>query len=92
LRNLLTRAINPEIPFSHPEGNIIKKGFNAELDSLRDLLENGKTWLKGFQEQEIKRTGINSLKVGYTSVFGYYIEISKANIGKALPIISVSKH
>jgi len=83
LRDLLTRAVNPEIPLSHSEGKIINRGYHAELDSLRDMQENGKNWLKTLQEREIKRTGINSLKIGYTSVFGYYIEISKANVDKA---------
>ncbi|MDD4941706.1 MAG: DNA mismatch repair protein MutS [Candidatus Omnitrophica bacterium] len=83
LRGLLNKAISPDIPLSHPEGKIINKGYHAELDSLRDMQENGKNWLKSLQEREIKRTGINSLKIGYTSVFGYYIEISKANVDKA---------
>lgn len=83
LRELLTRAINPDIPLSHPEGKIINKGYHGELDSLRDMQENGRSWLKNLQEREIKRTGINSLKIGYTSVFGYYIEISKANVDRA---------
>ena len=83
LRELLEQAINPDIPLSHPEGNIINKGYNSELDTLRDIRENGKGWLKNLQEQEIKRSGINSLKIGYNQVFGYYIEISKTNISKA---------
>ena len=53
------------------------------MDTLRDIRENGKGWLKNLQEQEIKRSGINSLKIGYNQVFGYYIEISKTNISKA---------
>ena len=83
LKELLEQAINPDIPLAHPEGNIINKGYNQELDDLRDIRENGKGWLKNLQEQEIKRSGINSLKIGYNQVFGYYIEISKANISKA---------
>jgi DNA mismatch repair protein MutS len=83
LREYLTKAISPDIPLSHPEGKVINRGFHAELDSLRDMRENGRQWLKDLQEREIKRTGINSLKIGYTSVFGYYIEISKTNIGRA---------
>lgn len=83
IRGLLTKAISPDIPLSRPEGRIINRGYHAELDSLRDMQENGRNWLKGLQEREIKRTGINSLKIGYTSVFGYYIEISRANAAKA---------
>ena len=83
LRDLLTKAISPDIPLSHPEGKIINLGYHAELDSLRDMQENGRNWLKDLQEREIKRTGINSLKIGYTSVFGYYIEISRSNVDRA---------
>ena len=82
LRQLLEKAINPNIPLSHPEGNIINKGYHQELDSLRDIQENGRNWLKDLQGQEVKRTGINSLKIGYNQVFGYYIEISKANLDR----------
>lgn len=80
LRKTIEEAVNPEVPLSNPEGKTIKKGFNQELDSLRDMQENGRQWLKKLQEEEIKRTKINSLKIGFTSVFGYYIEISKANL------------
>ncbi|MEK6538656.1 MAG: DNA mismatch repair protein MutS, partial [Nitrospirota bacterium] len=79
LRQFLERAINEAIPLARPEGKIIRAGYHAELDSLRDIQENGRQWLKKFQEDEIKRTGINSLKVGFNNVFGYYIEITKAN-------------
>lgn len=79
LRPYLERAINEAIPLAHPEGKIIRAGYHAELDALRNLQENGRQWLKKFQEDEIKRTGINSLKVGFNHVFGYYIEITRAN-------------
>ncbi|MBI3616774.1 MAG: DNA mismatch repair protein MutS [Candidatus Omnitrophica bacterium] len=79
LRQYLERAVNDTIPLSHPEGKIIRAGYHAELDALRDLQENGRQWLKKFQENEIKRTGINSLKVGFNQIFGYYIEITRAN-------------
>jgi DNA mismatch repair protein MutS len=82
LRELLNKAISPDIPLSHPEGKVINAGFHAELDSLRDIQENGRNWLKALQEQEAKRTGINSLKIGFNSVFGYYIEVSNSKIGK----------
>lgn len=83
LRELLNKAISPEIPLSHPEGHIIHKGYSLKLDQLRDIRENGRDWLKQFQAQEITRTGIHSLKVGFNQVFGYYIEISKANVERA---------
>ncbi len=84
LRRYLENTINEEIPLSHPEGKIIKTGFHKELDSLRDIQNTGREWLKKFQEQEIKKTGINSLKVGFTNVFGYYIEITRSNL-KTVP-------
>ena len=80
LRTLLEEAINPEIPLSHPEGKIIRTGYNEELDSLRDIQENGRQWLKNLQTDYIKRTKINSLKIGFNKVFGYYIEVSKTNL------------
>lgn len=83
LRELLAQAISPNIPLSHPEGKVINAGYNAELDQLRDIQENGRDWLKKLQAREIKRTGINSLKIGFNNVFGYYIEISKANLAHA---------
>lgn len=85
LRQYLEHAINETIPLAHPEGKIIRVGYHTELDSLRDIQENGRQWLKKFQEDEIKRTGINSLKVGFNNVFGYYIEITKANQHLAPP-------
>jgi len=70
-------------PLTIKEGNIIKAGINEELDKLKNVSRGGKDWITKFQEGERKRTGISSLKVGYTSVFGYYIEVSKANMTKA---------
>jgi len=70
-------------PLSIKEGNLIKTGVSAELDELKDASVNGKKWIAQLQESERKRTGIGSLKVGYNRVFGYYIEISKANIDSA---------
>ncbi len=80
LRLLLEKAINPDIPLSNPDGKVIKKGFHQELDTLKDIQENGNLWLKNFQEREIKRTHIHSLRVGFNRVFGYYIEISNPNL------------
>ncbi len=80
LRELLEKTINPEMPLSHSEGKVIRTGYHTELDALKDLQENGRKWLQNLQAQEIKRTGINSLKIGFNQVFGYYIEITKANL------------
>ncbi len=79
LRTLLTAAINPDMPLAKPEGKIIRPGFNNGLDELRGIQDNGREWLKNYQAEEIKKSGINSLKVGYNNIFGYYIEITKAN-------------
>ncbi|MCX7927814.1 MAG: DNA mismatch repair protein MutS [Candidatus Omnitrophica bacterium] len=80
LRQYLNCAINPDIPVSHPEGKIINSGFNQELDQLRQIKEHGTDWLKNLQAQQIQRTGISSLKIGFNSVFGYYFEVSKTNL------------
>jgi DNA mismatch repair protein MutS len=82
LRGLLERAVSPDLPLSHYEGKIINKGYDTELDQLRDIQENARTWLKELQAAEIKRSGIGSLKIGFNQVFGYYIEISKSNLDK----------
>ena len=84
LREKLEAAINPEMPLAKNEGKVIRSGFNAELDELRGLQEKGLTWLSEYQAREVKRTGINSLKVGFNRVFGYYIEITNAQL-KAAP-------
>ncbi len=82
LVEFLDRAIVDE-PASLPgEGNVIKEGFSKELDDYRYLLEHSEEKLKEFEYMERKRTGIQNLKVGYNQVFGYYIEVSKANLSK----------
>lgn len=82
LRTLLSEAINEEVPLSRPEGKIIKKGYNQEIDELRKIQTSGKDWLLEMQKKEIARTGINSLKVGFNKVFGYYIEVTKTHSDK----------
>lgn len=62
---------------------VINKGYDKELDEIKDILINGKTWMENFQSRERARSGINSLKVDFNKVFGYYIEITKANLDKA---------
>src|SRR3989339_238126 len=79
LINLLDRGLAQEPPIEITEGNIIKDGFNGELDELRSLTRDGRDWIKNLTAREIKRTGISSLKIKYNSVFGYYIEVSHAN-------------
>ena len=78
LTELIDGAIIEEPPFSVREGGMIKDGFNAELDSLRDILNNGKGYIADIQLREQERTGIKKLKIGYNRVFGYYIEVSNS--------------
>ena len=78
--DIIDKAIEEEPPITIKEGGLIKSSYNEELKRLKDISKNSKEWLSSLQENERKRTGINSLKVGYTSVFGYYIEVSKANL------------
>ena len=79
IKDLLTKAILDDPSISIKEGNIIKDGYNEEVDSLRMAKLNGKEWIAALENREREFTGIKSLKVGYNKVFGYYIEISKAN-------------
>jgi len=90
LRSLLSQTINADVPLGKPEGKIIAPGIDPELDELRSLAENGRQWLLSYQAEQIKLTGINSLKVGFNNVFGYYIEISKAQ-QKSVPATFIRK-
>ncbi len=76
----IEKAISPEPPATIDETGIIAPGFSEELDDLRNLAKNAKEWLIKFQTQEREKTGINSLKVAYNTIFGYYIEVSKPNL------------
>ena len=80
LRDLLTRALADELPADVADGHFIRPGHDAELDRLRSLTTDNKTWLSDLERGEQERTGIKSLKVRFNSVFGYYIEITKANL------------
>ena len=75
---LIDTAIVEEPPFTVREGGMIKNGFNEELDSLRNIVSNGKDFLSDIQQREQEKTGIKKLKIGYNKVFGYYIEISNS--------------
>jgi len=80
LRELLGNALADELPNDLQDGNYIRAGYDAELDRLRGLTSGNKTWLAELERKEQERTGIKSLKVRFTSVFGYYIEVTKANL------------
>jgi DNA mismatch repair protein MutS len=82
LVSLIDNAIEDEPPVSVRDGGMIKHGYDTALDELKDLSKNGKQWIAKFQQQERDRSGIKSLKVGYNRVFGYYLEVTKANIAQ----------
>ena len=85
LAELLGRALVDEPPMAIKEGGMIREGFSAELDELRALASGGKDWIAKMQQEEAARTGIPSLKVGFNSVFGYFIEVTKAHLAKVPP-------
>jgi DNA mismatch repair protein MutS len=83
LRGRIERTIVPEPPLTLADGGVIQPGVDPELDDLRNLSRNSKQYIAQIEERERQRTGVNSLKVKFNSVFGYYIEISKANLHHA---------
>jgi DNA mismatch repair protein MutS len=80
LGELLSTSINDDPPFALADGGVIRDGYNAELDGLRSLSRNSKSYLASLEMRERERTGIASLKVRFNKVFGYYIEVSKPNL------------
>lgn len=80
LVTLIEQSIVEEPPITIREGNLIKDGFNSELDQLRAAKRDGKQWIANLEAEERNRTGIKSLKVGFNKVFGYYIEVTRANL------------
>lgn len=77
---LLEQAIISEPPVSITEGGIIKDGYHEKLDEYRDASRNGKQWIAELEQKEKELTNIKTLKIGYNRVFGYYIEVTKANL------------
>src|ERR1035437_6215458 len=77
--NLILEAIADEPPINLVDGGAIRAGYHAELDELRDLSQNGKRYIAQIETRERQRTGIGSLKVRFNNIFGYYIEITRAN-------------
>lgn len=80
LYQLLEQSIYENPPVSIKEGYLIKEGYHAELDELKELRKGGKDFVARFEAEEKERTGIKNLKIGYNRVFGYYIEVSKGNV------------
>ena len=81
LVDLLTRAIIADPPPRTQDGGFIASGFDDRLDQLRSISRDGKKWIAQLEAKERQATGINTLKVGFNNVFGYYIEVTKANAG-----------
>ena len=80
VRERIDRSIVPEPPLSLSDGGVIRTGVDAELDELRDLSRNSKQYIAQIEERERRRSGINSLKIKFNSVFGYYLEVTKPNL------------
>jgi DNA mismatch repair protein MutS len=85
LRELLDGALVDQPPVNPREGGVIRSGYDSELDELHAITRDGKDWMAQFQANEITRTGIPSLKVGYNQVFGYYIEVTHTHAGRVPP-------
>lgn len=81
LRQWIETAVHPEPPVSLREGGLIRDGYNERLDTLREASKNGKRWIAELEQSEREATGIKSLKIGYNKVFGYYIEVTRSNLG-----------
>lgn len=75
---LIDKALVEDAPISVKEGGIIKQGYNDELDEIKEITINGKNWISELQNKEREASGIKNLKIGYTKVFGYYLEVTKS--------------
>jgi len=80
IKELIEKSIIETPPSTLKEGGIIKNGFNNEIDDLRNISKNAKEFISKLEQKEREETGINSLKISYNRVFGYYIEITKSNL------------
>ena len=81
--NLIDESILEEPSLTIKDGNIIKSEFNDELKELRDISKNGAFMIKEIENEEREKLGVKSLKIGFNKVFGYFIEITKANLNTA---------
>lgn len=79
---LVAEAIAEDAPATLAEGGVIRPGFNSELDELREVRDGAQVFIAGLERQERKRTGINSLRVGFNKVFGYYLEVTRPNLSR----------
>jgi DNA mismatch repair protein MutS len=80
LNSLLSRALTEELPNNISEGGFIREGYDTSLDHLRKITDNHRTWLQELEAEEQKKTGIRNLRIKYNNNFGYFIEITKANL------------
>ena len=85
LYNLLESSIKEDVPLTIKEGNIIKDGFNSEIDELRSIKSGGKDFISKFEMEEKEITGIKGLRIGFNKVFGYYIEVPKGQVSQVKP-------
>ena len=85
LHDLLEGMLMSEVPLSSRDGGIVKDGYDPTVDALRGAMRDGKQWLLDLEGRERARTGIDSLKVRYNQVFGYYIEVTKPNLNRVPP-------
>jgi len=82
VREAIERAISPDAPPMLRDGGLIRDGYSEELDEIRGITRDGRSWIARFQESESKRTGIPSLRVSFNKVFGYYIEVTNTHSAK----------
>jgi DNA mismatch repair protein MutS len=82
VKAIIEKSITDDPPLTIKEGGLIRKGFSPEIDELKEISTSGKDYIASLQVREREKTGISSLKVGYNKVFGYYIEVTKANISQ----------
>jgi len=82
LSRLLSDALADDPPIGLKEGGLLRTGFDAEVDRLRSAATDGKDWIAALEASERERTGIRSLKIGYNRIFGYYIEVTRANLSQ----------
>ncbi len=80
IQELIEKAIVDDPPFTIKEGGLIREGYSQELDDMKHSIRDGQAWIAGLEGTERERTGIKTLKVGFNKVFGYYIEVTKANM------------
>jgi DNA mismatch repair protein MutS len=85
VHDAIAQAVKPDAPMALRDGHVIREGYHAEVDELRKASTEGKNWIASLEAKERERTGIDSLKVRYNQVFGYYIEITKTHLSRIPP-------